>query len=622
MIIEIENSLRKDEFEKVFELTTQLLEKYPDNLLAFTYKGSSLYRLKRYPEAIEIFHEISTKRIPDKPLGFLYLARCYKAQKMYYEASKYLEKSLEKDPKHLTSLKELSHCFMMMKDHKNAIKILFFGAEFYPKDVYFWHWLSYSYHEINDLTNALICSIKATKISYVTTKALREIIIDSYYKNYEEAMKKQKLIAKVYFKNVLGDCLVRNSLELEESEIDSIENIIFFDVVKQDLKELKLRNNKISEISGLNDSPDLVLLDLSDNNIIKINGLSNQINLKELHLANNQIKKIEGLDNLKQLKTLDLSGNQVSNLGGLASLSELEHLNLSNNKITSLKDLEKIEALKHLDLSNNKLSTLDNLEKLPRLEILNLKRNPNLPKFFDDYYKNSEEIAKIRKYSGLSFVKLLEASKQEIQDRTKEREEQRVQRATEIRKSIERDGFEGSEVTSNYGSIHKLRERLDALLKLNESGSCLYCCASLPSNVNFADKCALALNQVIVETDTSLPMKAKDRDNYTDKTTGSMEFTRISSDAYARIGPTLRTKREYKSKSGSHFWKEYFPKLQGIVCQECSDKFVKRATTILKRLQRRRFKEKHFADHIQKAMKKCHEEYMKLYESMIAKRGF
>jgi len=39
-------------------------------------------------------------------------------------------------------------------------------------------------------------------------------------------------------------------------------------------------------------------------------------------------------------------------------------------------------------------------------------------------------------------------------------------------------------------------------------------------------------------------------------------------------------------------------------------------------LQRRGFKEKHFVDKIQGALRNCHENYMKLYESMIAKRGY
>ena len=67
---------------------------------------------------------------------------------------------------------------------------------------------------------------------------------------------------------------------------------------------------KIGDIKGLEENhEDIEELDLGNNRITEIKGLENLINLKRLNLRNNYIEKIEGLDELKNLELLDLSGN-------------------------------------------------------------------------------------------------------------------------------------------------------------------------------------------------------------------------------------------------------------------------------------------------------------------------
>ncbi|MCE7744784.1 MAG: tetratricopeptide repeat protein [Candidatus Heimdallarchaeota archaeon] len=111
-IKEIEAYLGKNDYKKTLELANIFLKRNPDNNLVFLYKGSALFWLKKYPEAIEIYTEAATKRLPDKPHSWRFLARCYKVQEMYKEAIKYYEISLEKDPKYESSLKELEFCIV------------------------------------------------------------------------------------------------------------------------------------------------------------------------------------------------------------------------------------------------------------------------------------------------------------------------------------------------------------------------------------------------------------------------------------------------------------------------------------------------------------------------------
>ncbi|MFW9969885.1 MAG: leucine-rich repeat domain-containing protein [Candidatus Odinarchaeota archaeon] len=77
--------------------------------------------------------------------------------------------------------------------------------------------------------------------------------------------------------------------------------------------KLNLKNKmieKIEDIKGLTENLDDILeLDLSNNRISEIKGLENLKNLKKIYLKNNYIEKIEGIERLNKLEFIDLSGN-------------------------------------------------------------------------------------------------------------------------------------------------------------------------------------------------------------------------------------------------------------------------------------------------------------------------
>ena len=97
-----------------------------------------------------------------------------------------------------------------------------------------------------------------------------------------------------------------------------------------------------------------------DNNIItRIQGLDDLVNLEWLDLSFNLIEKIEGLDKLSKLTDLSLYKNRIGVVAGLSNLHELEVLSLGCNKIQVLEDT--VSYLKGL---KNKLKVLrinDNL---------------------------------------------------------------------------------------------------------------------------------------------------------------------------------------------------------------------------------------------------------------------
>jgi len=719
----------KKDYEGALKLADQELKKSPDYLFAWYTKCISHFWLKEYKKSIDVCTKIIEESKKELAIDWFFLARCHKELKKYTEAIKGYRKSLEIDPKYMKSLRDLEFCYREIKDYENAIRVNKNGTEYYPADLYFWYWLSYSYFQLDDIHNSIMYIFKARKINSeqnevkelykslleeykksIKTKqefdAIRDIEI-SEYGNGTLIIINKGLVSLNQIKSLEYTRLILYRLKIGENKIEEISclddfpglrylelndnNITRISGLKTTPKliELKLSDNKISNIEGLENLDNLEILNLSSNQIVKIGGLvnlsklrrlelddnqikliegldnlgavysldlaDNQIentkglenlpklekldlsnnrinkieglekltNLNDLNLANNCISIIEGLENLRNLESLNLSNNQIEKIDGLEILGALKRLNLTSNQITSMKNFGKMSNLKRLYLRNNNLTTIDNLELITNLEYLDLRNNPGLPDFIAVSYDGIKEISKLKKYCGMSNEQLQEIEmkekqlKETIRKQKKEIEKQRI----EGRKiEFVNEAHSGSEITSNYSLKHNLRERYKALMKQSELGICFYCQDKIINNTNFATKCASAINQLIYDID--LPLLAKDRNNYTERKIVE-RVTNRRMDAYDRPGYSTRTRviKDYSQTSVGFFRQEHFPRLQGVVCGKCSDEFVKKATKYFKRLQRHRYKKKDFTDTIQKSMKKCHENYMKLLESFIEKRG-
>ncbi|MHA1592069.1 MAG: leucine-rich repeat domain-containing protein [Candidatus Heimdallarchaeaceae archaeon] len=750
---DVETYFGKKDFKKALKLLEKVLKINPENLLAISYKGLSFYFLKDYKKAIEIFYDVATKRKPKKPnIVWFFLARCYKDQKKYSEAIKYLEKSLQIDPKYQKSLTALEFCYREKKEFENAIRVNKAGAEFYPKIIYFWYWLSYSYFHLKDIRNALTYIFKALRLypDVVEAKELKKSILKEYKKknkfnqkfnairdmevselgfgtlDYEDkglislqqidsleltrlVMYRLKLsentiedissldgFTGLYYlelddnniKNITGlrQSLILQELKLSNNKIRRIEGLENIGKLRTldlsrnqldnmtglanliDLRILRLADNQIKKIESINNSSQIFTMNLSDNQIEeiegidnlqkleelnlernqirkinsidkikglkrlylslnqieKIEGLEHNINLRILKLDNNSISKIEGLEKLTSLKLLSLANNQIKNIEGLAFPQNLESLYLGNNGITSMKGICKMKKLKMLSLRNNQISTIDNLDLLENLQYLNLQDNPNLPEYFAKYYNNPEKIAKLREYCGMSNEKLHEISKIKL-----EKEKQRVikkEMRDKVHKKQAREkqlASEESRFRSYYDTKNNFPKRIEELMKLTQSERCLYCNSKVPEDGNNETTCSNAISHLIYETNDSLPLVGKDRNNYIE----TKEYVEVSNrrmDAWDRPGTTTveRVTKHYSTEGVGRFSTTLLPTLKGVVCKECSNDFIRKATRILKRLQRRRFKKKHFTDTIWKSMRRCHEDYMKLFESFIEKRGF
>eukprot|EP00736_Rhodelphis_marinus_P014128 Rmarinus@m.14322 len=127
----------------------------------------------------------------------------------------------------------------------------------------------------------------------------------------------------------------------------------------------------ISEISGLEQMPNLETLNLHSNLVSRIDGLSALTKLRELNISSNELLSMDGLECLASLENLNLASNQITDITGVGALRRLKMLNLSFNKISSLAGLRRMHgdyyALKFIDLRGNQVRELYELAILSGL---------------------------------------------------------------------------------------------------------------------------------------------------------------------------------------------------------------------------------------------------------------
>lgn len=99
------------------------------------------------------------------------------------------------------------------------------------------------------------------------------------------------------------------------------------------ITELKMEDEDIDRVSGLEYFTNLETLDLSDNNLEDITPLENLTNLKELRLNGNDIVDITPLQKLTKLRYLNLKDNEIEDITPLKNLSNLTTLYLRGNEI-------------------------------------------------------------------------------------------------------------------------------------------------------------------------------------------------------------------------------------------------------------------------------------------------
>lgn len=167
------------------------------------------------------------------------------------------------------------------------------------------------------------------------------------------------------------------SLDLSENKFK-----YFGDIVNiKNLEQLSFSSNCFQRIFHAEDLSDnlkiltkLKVLHLDQNNISKLQTLQLHLlpSLVELRLQNNKLTHIQGLDSLTNLELLDLSYNKITSISthSLIGQQKLKFLSLAYNRIKELTHISKLESLEFLDISFNSIHSLQNIKNMESLKHL------------------------------------------------------------------------------------------------------------------------------------------------------------------------------------------------------------------------------------------------------------
>jgi transglutaminase-like putative cysteine protease len=194
---------------------------------------------------------------------------------------------------------------------------------------------------------------------------------------------------EVVFPDPNLDAAIRAAINKPEGVIYTadLENIIVFDAHEtgikntkgleycNNLEELYLYNNQITDVSPLSGLINLKTLYLGRNQITDVSPLSGLTNLQELILGGNQITDVSPLSGLTNLRDLSLTENQIIDISPLSGLVNLSWLNLDSNQISDVSPLSGLINLKTLYLGRNQITDVSPLSRLTNLQELALEGN-------------------------------------------------------------------------------------------------------------------------------------------------------------------------------------------------------------------------------------------------------
>ncbi|GAA0307041.1 LPXTG-motif cell wall-anchored protein [Gracilibacillus halotolerans] len=179
-------------------------------------------------------------------------------------------------------------------------------------------------------------------------------------------------------------------LENKISDLSPIEQL-------ENLEDLSIGFNQVQDLSSLENLTTLSYLNLNNNEVSDLSPISNLTNLITLRIGYNHIENIDILENFNKLQYLDISSNPLSDysivgdiptltdltmsdlgitdINFLSNLQQLKSLYLSNNAIDDIQVLSGFDQLNNLSLSSNNISNLSPLEGLTNLQSVNLQSN-------------------------------------------------------------------------------------------------------------------------------------------------------------------------------------------------------------------------------------------------------
>lgn len=150
-------------------------------------------------------------------------------------------------------------------------------------------------------------------------------------------------------------------------DITGLENFV-------NLKSINLSHNDVQNIEKLSELKNLETLTIRDCGLTNLNSVKDMTNLLEIDASENSITNLEPLSNLTKLETVIVSNNNIgNNLQPLNKLSNLSLLSISDNNVSDLSSLNNLK-LDKIFASYNSINSLNGINE-ENLEKVNLKNN-------------------------------------------------------------------------------------------------------------------------------------------------------------------------------------------------------------------------------------------------------
>lgn len=196
---------------------------------------------------------------------------------------------------------------------------------------------------------------------------------------------------------VTGDGTQKRMSQSVRQLVDKIAEVEEFEPFWEDMKAIELRDKRLGSLHMLDRfCGSLVKVDVSQNSLRALDGIPATV--RELKISNNLLSDLTAWDRLANLQVVDVSNNEIKGLSSFRSLVHLRELVADNTGLTSLNGIKyhdslislrakgnaiteidfdgtRLQKLQTLDLENNNILNIENLDELRSLSYLNLKGN-------------------------------------------------------------------------------------------------------------------------------------------------------------------------------------------------------------------------------------------------------
>lgn len=188
--------------------------------------------------------------------------------------------------------------------------------------------------------------------------------------------------AREPLKSALEERLEMSCADIRPSEVTQLqlsnypEPISNADILSRfsSLRELRISDTKLSDISFVANMPNLEVLHLDHSDVRALSPLSRAPMLEELWLDYSKVDDLSPLSQLAHLRVLTLRESKILDVSPLKDMRKIEVLDLSNTSIFDISPLQGWQNLKALSIRNTQVDNIEALSKHIQLRLLDMRK--------------------------------------------------------------------------------------------------------------------------------------------------------------------------------------------------------------------------------------------------------